>query len=207
MSTASHNAYRNMVRNAPDGFQLVESEFMAHRLIHTSRRLHLGFGDAVTRLVRKVQPALSPWYNHARVLLDAPKVRKFHSRNFDLVHSGQTLLDTNLPYVVDFEHAAVFGGYNQYALRRAGFVRALECILLNRNLRKLLACSDASRNSLINAVRNDDVAQKVEAFYPVMAPAKRTQRTRSTFGFLFIGNRFYAKGGYESLLAFERVSA
>ncbi len=206
MSTASHNAYRNMVRNSPDGFQFVESDYMAHRLVHSSHRLHLGFGDTIKRLVRTVQPALSPWYNHARAVLNAPKVRQFHSSAYDLVHSGQSLLDTNLPYVVDFEHAAVFSGYNQYALRRPGFVRALEGVLLNGNLKKLLAWSDASRKSLINVIRNDDIAQKVETFYPVMAPAAPTPRTRSSFGFLFIGNNFYAKGGYESLLAFEKLS-
>jgi glycosyltransferase involved in cell wall biosynthesis len=206
MSSGTHNAYRNMVANAPDGFQFSGGEFLAHGVVQASRGLHAGLGAKVLGLARGVQPVLSPYYNHARILTNAPKLRKFQSSGYDLVHSGQSLLDTNLPYVVDFEHAAAFCGYNQYALRRPGFVRALERILRNNKLKRLLAWSDAARRSLLNILGNDEIARKVETLYPVMAPARPVARTRSPFNFLFIGNSFYAKGGYESLLAFERLA-
>lgn len=206
MSSAKHNAYRNMVANAPEGFEFAESEFMARGLVQAVQGLPSGPGASVKRFVSDFQTFLSPYYNYAHIRLNNPKVREFHSDDYDLVHSGQSLLDTNLPYVIDFEHASVFSGYNQYALRRPGFVRALERILLDKKLKKLLAWSDAAGKSLTNFVKNKDVAQKVETFYPVMAPAKRVRRTSSSFNFLFIGNNFYAKGGYESLLAFEKLA-
>ena len=210
MSSVSHNAYRNIVANAPDGFEFVDSEFMAHGMIQAARSLPSAFGTALgakaRRLVTKIQPHISPYYNDAHILLNKPKVRQFHSRDFDIVHSGQSLLDTNLPYVVDFEHATAFCGYSQYALRRSGFVEALERVLLNPKLKKLLAWSDAAGRSLTNFVGNKDVAHKLETFYPIMAPAKRMRRTSTSFNFLYIGNNFYAKGGYESLLAFERIA-
>ena len=190
----------------PEGFEFSESAFMAHGVFQASRGQLSGFGADFKRLVRGLQPLLSPYYNHAHILLNIPKVRKFHSGDFDLVHSAQSLLESNLPYVIDFEHAAVFSGFNQYALRRPGFVHALERILLDKKLKKLLAWSDAARKSLTNFLKNEEVAQKVETFYPVMAPAKRIPRTSSSFNFLFIGNRFYEKGGYESLLAFEKLA-
>jgi glycosyltransferase involved in cell wall biosynthesis len=206
MSSVSHNAYRNMVANAPDGFEFADSEYMAHGVVRAVRGWAPGSTDRMKRLVAKIQPSLSPYYNHAHILLNAPKLRKFHSGDYALVHSGQSLLDTNIPYVVDFEHAAAFCGYSQYAFRRPGFVRSLERILLDKKLKKLLAWSDAARKSLTNFVRNEEVAQKIEIFYPVMAPAKRVKRTSGSFNFLFIGNDFYAKGGYESLLAFETLA-
>ena len=206
MSSASHNAYRNMVANTPEGFEFAESDFMAHGIVQASQGMSSSLAAGVKRFVRAVQPVVSPYYNHVHVLLDKPKVREFDSRDYDLVHSGQSLLATNLPYVVDFEHAAVFSGYNQYALRKPGFVRALERILLDEKLKKLLAWSDAAAKSLTNFIKNKEIAQKVETFYPVMAPAKRVPRTSSSFNFLFIGNNFYEKGGYESLLAFERLA-
>jgi glycosyltransferase involved in cell wall biosynthesis len=206
MSSASHNAYRNMAVNAPDGFEIAESDFMAHGLVQTSRNLPLRLGAGVKRLVSRCQPYLSPYYNHAHILLNKPKLRKFHSSDYDLVHSGQSLLDTDLPYVVDFEHAAAFCGYNQYALRQPGFVRALERILVDKKLVKLLAWSDAAGKSLTNFLPSETIARKVETIYPVMVQAKRIGRTASSFGFLFIGNYFYEKGGYESLLAFERLA-
>ena len=207
MSSASHNAYRNMVANVPEGYEFAEGDYMAHGVLQASQSLSSGLAAGVKRLVREVQPTLSSYYNHAHILLNNPKLRKFNSAAYDLVHSGQSLLDTGLPYVVDFEHASVFSGYNQYALRRPGFVRALENILLDKKLKKLLAWSDAAGKSLTNFIKNDEIARKVETFYPVMAPAKRVERTSSSFNFLFIGNNFYEKGGYESLLAFERLDA
>lgn len=206
MSSASHNAYRNMVANAPEGFEFSENDFMAHGIVQAMQGMPSSLGARVKQFVRKVQPFLSPYYNNTHILLNNPKVRKFHSGDYDLVHSGQSLLDTNLPYVVDFEHASVFSGYNQYALRKPGFVRALERILLDKNLKKLLAWSDAAGKSLTNFVKNKEIAQKVETFYPVMAPAMRVRRTSSSFNFLFMGGNFYEKGGYESLLAFEKLS-
>jgi glycosyltransferase involved in cell wall biosynthesis len=210
MSSATHNAYRNMVANAPDGFTFANGEFMAHGLVQAAQRLPsaLGFtlGARVKHLAAKVQPHISPYYNDAHILLNRPKVRRFHSSDYDIVHSGQSLLDTNLPYVVDFEHATAFCGYSQYALRRPGFVDALERVLLDPKLKKLLSWSDAAGRSLTNFIRNEDVARKVETFYPVMAPAKRVPRVSTSFNFLYIGNNFYAKGGYESLLAFERIA-
>jgi glycosyltransferase involved in cell wall biosynthesis len=213
MSSATHNAYRNMVANAPDGFAFgnreSDSDFMAHGLVQAAHCLP-AFGSRLAagarRLAASVQPYLSPYYNDAHILLNKPKVRPFHSRDYDIVHSGQSLLDTNLPYVVDFEHATAFCGYSQYALDRPGFVGALERVLLDPKLKKLLAWSDAAGRSLTNFVKDKDVARKVETFYPVMAPAKAVPRTSTSFNFLYIGNNFYAKGGYESLLAFERIA-
>jgi glycosyltransferase involved in cell wall biosynthesis len=193
-----------MVANGPEGFAFAESEFMGLGVAQTSRRVPWGSGASVNRHVRSFQTLFSSYYNHGKILLNKPKVRNFHTGDYDLVHSGQSLLDTNLPYVVDFEHASVFCGFNQYALRRSGFVQALERVLLDKKLKKLLAWSDAAGKSLTNVVNNEEIAQKVETFYPVMAPARPVRRTNKSFNFLFIGKNFYEKGGYESLLAFEK---
>ena len=204
MSSDRHYAYRNLAANAPEGFEFVESEFMARGPVRAMKALSAS--ATVRRLAFGFQTALSPFYNHAHIRLNYPKVREFHSDDYDLIHSGQSLLDTKLPYVVDFEHATVFSGYNQYALRRPGFVRALERILVNSRLKKLLCWTDAAGKSLTNFVDNEEIARKVETFYPVMAAAKRVPRTSGSFNFLFIGGNFYEKGGYESLLAFERLA-
>jgi glycosyltransferase involved in cell wall biosynthesis len=205
MSSARHNAYRNLVTNPPDGFEFAESEFMAPGLVLATQSLPSGRSSGTKRLASALETFLSPYYNYAHIRLNHPKVRGFRSDEYDLVHSGQSLLDTNLPYVVDFEHASVFAGYNQYALRRPRFVQALESVLRDKKLKKLLAWSDAAAKSLTNFVKDDEIAHKLETFYPIMPPARRVARTSSSFNFLFIGKSFYAKGGYESLLAFEKL--
>jgi glycosyltransferase involved in cell wall biosynthesis len=206
MSYASHNVYDNMVANAPEDFEFAESEFMAHGAIRLANDLPSVFSERAKEFVTTLQTHLSPYYTHAQIQFNRPKMRRFCSNNYDLVHSAHTLLRTDLPYVVDFEHVTDFSGYNQYALRRPGFVRALERLLLNKKLKKLLAWSDAAGRSLTNVINNEEVTKKLETFYPMVRPATRVPRTSSTFNFLFIGNKFYAKGGYESLLAFEELA-
>ncbi len=206
MSYASHNVYHNMIANGPEGFEFAESEFMAHGAIRLANGLPLAFSERAKQFITTLQTHLSPYYTDAQILFNRPKIRKFCSNNCDLVHSAHTLLSTDLPYVVDFEHVTDFSGYNQYALRKSGFLRALERLLLNEKLKKLLAWSDAAGKSLTNVINNEEVTKKLETFYPMVRPAKRVARTSSTFNFLFIGNNFYAKGGYESLLAFEELA-
>ncbi len=205
MSSGLHTAYKSMIANCPEGFEFAASDYMAHGAITASRDVSPGLGSFTKNLITKVQPYVSSSYNHLHILLNKPKVRKFVSSDYDLIHSGQSLLDTNLPYVVDFEHAAVFSGYNQYAFRRKGFVRALEKTLLNPKLKKLLAWSDAAGKSLTNFVNNEEVKAKVETVYPVFSLGKKIKRTQKEFGFLFIGGNFYEKGGYETILAFEKI--
>lgn len=205
MSSGLHTAYKSMIANAPDGFEFVASDYMAHSAITATKSLSPGFAGFTKKIVTSAQPYLSSTYNHLHILLNNPKVRKFYSDEYDLIHSGQSLLDTNLPYVVDFEHAAVFSGYNQYAFRRPGFVKSLEKILINPKLKKLLAWSDAAGKSLTNFITNEKAKAKVETVYPVFSLGKKIKRTQKEFGFLFIGGNFYEKGGYETILAFEKI--
>ncbi|MFH0817862.1 MAG: hypothetical protein V1909_04475, partial [Candidatus Micrarchaeota archaeon] len=114
MSSNFHNAYGHMVRNPPEGFEYEKSEFMAHQeAVRAVSALSPGIGGRLTGLLKAVQPRISPLYNDLLIKLNRPKVRRFESTSYDLVHSAQSLLETNKPYVVDFEHAAVFSGFNQ----------------------------------------------------------------------------------------------
>lgn len=196
MSSAFHTAYKNMVDNAPSGFEYVTSQYMSHGIVQPPGK------------PLKIPPVflsyISDYYNHFRILTNSPKVRKFVSNDYDLIHSGQSILDTTLPYVVDMEHASVFSGYNQYAFKRPEFLKKLEHLLLDKKLKRVLAWSNCAAKSLTNFIANPEIAAKVETIYPTMAQPKLAPRTSKTFNFLFIGGNFYEKGGYESILAFEK---
>lgn len=208
MSSHFHNAYGHMVRNPPEGFEYVKSEFMAHEeTVLTLSSVSPGLGGKIKGVLKGIQPRISPVYNDLLIKLNRPKVRRFEASGYDLIHSAQSLLATETPYVADFEHAAVFSGFNQYALERAGFVRALKKVLLSRNLKKLIPWTNSAKKSLLNFVKGDGIEEKVEVVLaPITPPEKFERKKHAGVNFLFIGKVFYEKGGYDSLLAFDRIS-
>jgi glycosyltransferase involved in cell wall biosynthesis len=196
-----HNAYRHMVANPPEGFSYETGENMA--LSTTS-----GAASLPPPLLKRLHPFLSSPYNRLLIELGKPKTRAFDALVYDVVHSGQSILDTNRPYVMDFEHAAVFAGYNQFALRKPAFVRALKAKLLNKNLKRLTPWSNAARESLLNFVPDEELATKTETVYPVISPPVGFKKEKhDQVNFLFIGNVFYEKGALDALLAFESLAA
>ena len=198
-SSAFHNAHKHMIANVPGGFQYQKLDFMA---VPTSSNPRL------KSMLAKTASFLSPYYNYLHVVLGKPKVRTFYQMNCDIIHSAQCLLKTSVPYVVDFEHAAVFSGYNQVAYSNPSFLRNLIKILENRKLKRLLAWSNAAKMSLLNFVDSEEVARKTEVLYPVVTPPdKLTKKDDGTIKFLFVGGVFFEKGGLETLAAFDKISS
>ncbi len=196
-STALHNAHVHMRMNPPDGFEYEYEEFLA---APTSKN------KPIRSFLESIRWTVSPYYNHLKVLLGTPKVRSF-STSCDVIHSTQSLLDPNVPYVCDFEHAAVFSGYNQFALSHERFVKNLKTILESQKLKKLLAWSDAAKASLLNFVDSPIIREKVQTVYPVITPPEKLEKKDdSVIRFLFIGGNFYEKGGIETLMAFDQIS-
>ncbi|MFH1470182.1 MAG: glycosyltransferase family 4 protein [Candidatus Micrarchaeota archaeon] len=201
MSSAFHNAYRHMADNAPTGFEVTRSEFMAHAGA-------VGSGGMLKGFLRRIQPAISPAYNDFLITLNRPKTRSFPGTDYDLIHSGQSLLKTEVPYVVDFEHAAVFSGYNQYAFGKEGFRKALKKLMLDKKLRKLMPWTNAARESLLNFINDRELGEKVETVYPVMTPPEKIEREKHDgVNFFFVGGAFYEKGAYDAVLAFDSISS
>ncbi|MDO8554698.1 MAG: glycosyltransferase family 4 protein [Candidatus Micrarchaeota archaeon] len=198
-STNIHNAHRHMLENVPDGFQYDKQEYLA-------------VPGSSNTFMKSIFSKLSPHYNYLHVLLGIPKVRKFKITGYDLIHSTQSLLYSELPYVMDFEHAAVFAGYNQVAYSNPKFVRNLCKILENKKLKKLLAWSNAAKMSLLNFVDSEEIAQKMEVLYPVVTPPKEIKtilatRNNDKIRFLFVAGIFFEKGGPETLAAFDKISS
>ena len=206
MSSSFHNSYLHMVKNAPEGFDITPSQYMAH-IFGAQTASKSGQKTPEQGFIRKLQPSISPLYNRLLISLGIPKSRRFSATGYDLVHSGQSILDTNVPYVMDFEHAAVFSGYNQYAFDRPGFRNALKKKLLDKNLKRLMPWSDAAKRSLLNFVKGDSIEDKVETVYPVVTPPEKLVREKHEgINFLFVGGIFFEKGGYDTMLAFDRFS-
>lgn len=196
----SVDAYKMQL--VPKGFKAFGSAYLANPLA----KAIMQETGARKALLSSIYPIVSDAYNFTSIYLARPKKRKFFSFDYDIVHSVQALLETNLPYVVDMEHPAVFCGFNQCGLDSPAFSSALKRELESENLKKILPMSDAARRALLNSVKSEKVEAKTETVYPVAeAPAKMPKKDE-VITFLFIGKNFYEKGGYETILAFDSLS-
>ncbi len=186
-----------MLANPPDGFEYVVTDYQA---VPTSS------SSTLKRFLETLRWNISPYYNQFKIITGSPKIRSFQT-TCDVVHSAQSPLNTNVPYVMDFEHAAVFAGYNQSAFQNRKFVQNLRKILENPNLKKLLSWSNAAKLTLFDAVPSEIIEAKVETVYPVITPPEKLEKKDdSSIRFLFIGGNFYEKGGLETLHAFDQIS-
>ena len=199
-----HNAYEHMIANSPEGFELIASQNM---IFGEQKPTQAKQSSLIGKLMKRLQPRISPAYNLFRIYTNSPKIRPFNQEGYDLVHSCQSLLDTEYPWVVDFEHATAFSGFNQFAFYRSGFRNALKSRLLDSKLKKLISWSEAAKGSLLNFINDSQLKQKTETVYAVISPPKNnTKRSHAGINFLFIGKFFYEKGGLETVIAFDKIS-
>lgn len=202
-----HNAYYHMCLNIPEGFECNKLECMGNPFLNRSNFNSAFLSNYTKKFNIYLQSNLSQLYNKLHITLNRPKVRNFFSSEYDLIHSCQSLLNTNLPYIVDFEHPAVFSGYNQYGLDNPRFIRELTKLFLNKKLKKLLSWSLASKQHLISLIDNKDLESKIEVIYPIFTPPDTLNKSKhDSVNFLFVGKIFFEKGGFDTLLAFDKIS-
>lgn len=130
-----------------------------------------------------------------------------------LIHSAERLLlRSPVPYVLDFEHVALFSIYQRAALDRPWARALLERALAAERLRFLLPWSEAAARS-IGACLGERAAARLAPKVRVVSPAIRAARElppparAGTLRALFVGTLFFDKGGVEAVRAVERVSA
>lgn len=187
-----HNFYRQQFRCAPPGVSYVPS---SPQFLNESFSEGLRVGTVEKRALRMFDPFAA---------LGIPLVRPTPVFGVDLVHSGQVLLASNKPWVVDFEQAMVFGRYSPKRCMRPRFQNALSLILGQKNCKKLIPWSEASKQSMKSLLGDcgKKVMEKAEVVYPTVAfQEKVVRKERKKLELLFVGKFFYQKGGMETLKA------
>jgi glycosyltransferase involved in cell wall biosynthesis len=141
------------------------------------------------------------------ISLGLPKLNYLPLKGFDLVHSCQNIIINDFPYVVDMvDHVVGFGNSrNCRHLLNKKFTRLVEHYLSSQNCKKILPATEYHRESLRTYLDISRFKEKIEVVYPAHHKVEVDMRKRGgdTVHLLFIGNRFYAKGGREVLEAFE----
>lgn len=202
-----HPVYREQLYAVPPGWR------------YTSPHPALRDETAPTKRIIEQRSRLAPARDLAeqialRVLSEAGYVhvvRAPREPGATIIHSAERLLlNSPLPYVVDFEHAELFVLYQAAALKRPWARAALERLVLDQRLRFLLGWSDAARRSML-AVLGPKAAAAAEAKIRAVSPAIRLAAERphrrgdGSLRALFIGTSFYEKGAIEAVEALRAV--
>jgi glycosyltransferase involved in cell wall biosynthesis len=122
-----------------------------------------------------------------------------------LIHSAERLIrNPPVPYVLDLEHVDLFVIYQRAAYGRRWTLPWLERMLLDPRLRYLLPWSDAARDSVLARVSPaaaEKLRPKMRTIYPAVRPMIDGVRGRTAgpLRVLFVGTKFYEKGGVEAV--------
>ncbi|MEM2839588.1 MAG: glycosyltransferase family 4 protein [Thermoplasmata archaeon] len=146
------------------------------------------------------------------------------SSDFDLFHSAGSsmielipwIIDNDIRWIADFEHApSLFGYYGDWRKRiyRPAVQRILAKQLESDYCRKLLPWTEAGRQTLENLLPDKRIKEKLEVLRLAVRPAPKKPgdlEKHDSIKILFIGSsnfmgEFWSKGGYEVLEAYKRL--
>ena len=197
-----HPIYREQLHAVPTGWR--------YRFDHPD----LTEQSAPTKLIAERGSRLAPAREIAervalRTLARTGQVRRARApaSRATIIHAAEHLLRRSpVPYVVDFEHAALFVLYQPATLESARARRTLEQALLDPRLRLLLGWSDAATRSIASVVSDPvaaALAPKLRTVRPAIRPVATRARSRSDglLRLLFVGTKFHEKGAVEAVRA------
>lgn len=180
-----HSAYLDMVNHPPEGIEYTgQFEFSPG----TSY-------DMVNKdIVRK-----------AADLMELPYLFRIDSG--ELIHSCQKLLWTKSDFVVDIEHGNPFmGGYHVHKYKYPQFRGIVSEILKRDNCKAIMPWSVKARNAFMKNFEflgKDFMYDKLRVVCPAVEYVGECRKF-DKFTFIFVaGGSFYAKGGLQTLQAFE----
>jgi glycosyltransferase involved in cell wall biosynthesis len=129
----------------------------------------------------------------------------FVSTDADLIHSTRGLIILNKkPWVVDIEYARSFVGNRHDTLLNPDMQRRISKYLSSEYCKKIMPhCYAASKS--MNSIFGKKFNNKTEVVYPAIRKSKKYKKTKSdSINIFFYGrNRFFLKGGKETLEAFS----
>lgn len=195
-----HSAYLDMVKHPPEGVEYVgDFEFSPGTSYDMNNK----------DIVRKVLDVVEfPYLFNIDCASSMRSVS--HPQGCDtsdcLIHSCQKLLWTKSDFVVDIEHGNPFmGAYHVHKYRYPQFRRIVDKILSADNCKAILPWSGTAAVSfMLNFMfLRGGVFDKIRVINPAVEYVGEKKKF-SEFTFMFVaGGSFYAKGGLQTLQAFE----
>lgn len=180
-----HSAYLDLVNNPPDGVEYVgKFEFSPGTSLEMANK------------------------NFARIAADfmeMPYLFRIESDN--LIHSCQKLLWTKSDFVIDIEHGNPFmGAYNIHKYKWLQFRGVVSNLMLHDNCKTIIPWSVSAMNAFMcnfQFLGKRFMRDRLKVVYPATEYVGKCRKF-DKFTFIFVaGEAFYAKGGLQTLLAFE----
>lgn len=145
--------------------------------------------------------------------LGVPRITYVPVPKADLLHSSRDLLINRMPWICEVEIVSALAWYSRSMMLGSHMRHTIERVFSSSHCRKILPWTEAARQSLFSLLDTSRFKHKIEVIYPCIAPQECVPRIGSDgkFVILFVGagfvnTGFYAKGGLETLLAFDQLS-
>jgi len=138
-------------------------------------------------------------------LMRTPHALQIPTDPCDLIYSCGGIIPKNKsPWVIDLEHVTAFIGMEH---NNIGPVKGkIEKYLSSEYCRKIMPYTQAAKQSILNCLDAEPFKDKIEVVHPAIASTKTSRTKSDNVRLLFIGGKFYGKGGAETLEAFEKLS-
>lgn len=198
ITNRTHSLYHSFFNYPPEGVEYKKSEFRG-----INERNYSYLGKIYWRIV-KIFPIIEKFHQNIGDFL-----RK--EAGFDLVHFTFHIGNTKKPCIVDYENA-----YNFIDIRdkeNKNDKRKAIKILNKKNVKYLMPINKEALKSF-NLFFGDKIKKPQEIIYPtIFIPEESRKYVKKENIIIFIGSSnivtnkaFYIKGGFETLLTFEKLS-
>ncbi|MFH1917639.1 MAG: glycosyltransferase family 4 protein [Nanoarchaeota archaeon] len=134
-------------------------------------------------------------------IIGIPNILPVTEGNYDILHCAHCLPITKKPWIVDTETFNLLGD-------RGKFCRPIiKKFLLSKNCKKIVAWSEASKQSIIEAFPNEKkIIDKIDILHFALPAPKFKKIKHKNLRILFIARWFDSKGGLQTLEIFDRLT-
>lgn len=202
----SHPFFREQIANPPAGISYIASN---EKLLTTqTKAAYARAGDRWYQYIQRSKDRVLDSRAFAR--LGIPQIRYIRVPRCDVVFTRH-LLWNRVPWILQLEDVTALAWYRRRVLDQSWARHVIQEVLSSDCCRAILGWARASVQSMESRLDCSGFRDKMSVLYPAIRAGrfdKPAKQARENVRFLFIagGSRFYAKGGFETLLAFDRLS-
>ena len=183
LRVSSHPVYRDLINSPPKNI-----------------RYHIPSSTTIkdSRMLKKVKKFL--WAYYTKIM----PLGIYINTDCDLIHSSSGIMILNKKFwVSDIEHVSAFVNHDIKKLENRTYKKFILKLLSSKNCKKIMPWTFAAKKSMENCFKSNKINKKMEIVYPAFKIRKYKKRKDDKIRLLFIGYKFFEKGGKQLLDVFE----
>jgi len=185
--------YKYLVQNPPEKVDYINARKESFGLIASKKKFALS-----NKLKAEIRRALC--------VLNMPAINIHFTKSkehFNLIHCAHCLSSNKEHWVMDIEGTWQFlvsGKRNEFG------ERLVKKILLKENCKKIMPWTNEVKKEILRIFPDKKIKDKIETIYPAVPLPKYKKIKHKEINLLFVARYFYAKGGLETLEAFDYLT-